>query len=554
MTVGTANFYKLNGSLSAGEYPLLASGQDLTSYRLNQATVRYAAGLQTSITVPIFTNYQDVNVIEIGGSFYWATAWQESTTYNGSVTYLCDYMAPTSLLKSGQSISAYLERSPTYITKYLSDDWTKGRMVLDDLHQIGTKMSYRSQGPLYWVQITGVDNQGDFRRFGLFASVDITSGNGEPDIGVRLPAPASGGAVGLYPSILDVMNNLADFTPLTADSVKDISITARAPYDYMVKSIQSGLTTYYCPAIGNSTAGTYISASQNGNSSYLTYDVDAILSDSLLNPITKTTTFTDSDAIRMSGSILIRDYNMNIVGTFPINEGLTLTSYTYCDYGGIYTIISNGYRRITVPEGHLPWAGSGWDEYRAYQLAGDRQAMENAIGYAERERFNTSLSGLGEGIVSGAVTGAFAGSVGGPIGAGIGVITGGISSIATTLGAGYNYDIEVGKLRDEQALRELRAQTSMGSGYNVAYGLIYITLTAMEYDLCAGTETPLNNGSDLLAAYVARVGYPCEGLQTITISAGFYKGYIPTDSNGQGMFKNELNRVMRQGFKFVSVS
>lgn len=554
MSTGTANFYKLKGSLSAGEYPLLAASPDLSTYRLNQASVKYAAGLQTSITVPIFTNYQDVNVIEIDGSFYWATAWQESTTFNGSVTYLCDYMAPTSLLRSGASISAYLDRSPTYITKYLSDDWTKGRLVLSDLHDIGNKMTYRSYGPMYWVQITGVDTNGDYRRFGFFANVDVSTNYGEPNISYALPAPMSGGSVGAYPSILDAISNIAEFTPFTADSVKDVSITVRAPYAYFVKAIQSGLTTYYCPVLGTTSSGTYIVPDKNGSGDQLTYDVDAILGDSDLNPISSTAVFTDSDKLRMTGSILIRDYNMNIVGSFPVDEGLTITSYTYCDYSGIYTIITNGYRRITVPEGHLPWSGSGWDEYKAYQLAGDRQAMENAIGYAERERFNTSLSGLGEGVVSGAITGAFAGSVGGPVGAGIGLITGGISSIATTIGARTDYDIEVSKLRDEQALRELRSKTSMGSGYNVAYGLIYITLTAMEYDLCAGTESPLNDSTGtIFQAYVDRVGYPCEGLQTITVVAGFYKGYIPTDSNGQGMFKNELNHVMRQGFRFINI-
>lgn len=553
MTVGSASFYRLRGSFSTGEYPLLAAGQDLTSYRLNQATIKYAAGLQTEVTVPMFTGYQDVNVIELDGSYYWATAWRESTTYNGSVTYTCDYMAPTSLIRSGQVISAYLDRSPTYITKYLSDDWTKGRLVLSDLHQIGNKMTYRNLGPMYWVQITGVDTNGDYRRFGLFANVDVSSDYAEPDISYGLPAPVTGGSAGLYPSILDVMSNIADFTPLTADSVKDISITARAPYAYKVITVSSGVTTYYCPVLGTSSSQTYIAPTKNGSGNLLTYDMDSILTNTDLVPYSRSTTFTDSDMLHMTGSILIRDYNMNIVGTFPVDEGLTITSYTYCDYSGIYTIVTNGYRRLTIPEGHLPWAGSGWDEYRAYQLAGDRQAMENAIGYAERERFNTSLSGLGEGIVSGAVTGAFAGSVGGPLGAGIGLITGGISSIATTLGAGTDYDITVGKLRDEQALRELRAKSSMGSGYNVAYGLIYITLTAMEYDLCAGTETPLDdqNGS-VMQAYVDRVGYPCEGLQQIAAVPGFYKGFVPaTVDMGRGMYFNELNHVMRQGFKFV---
>ena len=32
MTVGSASFYRLRGSLSSGEYPLLATGQDISAY------------------------------------------------------------------------------------------------------------------------------------------------------------------------------------------------------------------------------------------------------------------------------------------------------------------------------------------------------------------------------------------------------------------------------------------------------------------------------------------------------------------------------------------
>ena len=554
MTVGSASFYRLRGSFSSGEYPLLATGQDLSAYRLNQATVKYAAGLQTEVTVPMFTGYQDVNVIELDGSYYWATAWRESTTYNGSVTYTCDYMAPTSLIKSGQTINAYLDRSPSYITKYLSDDWTKGRLVLTDPQQIGHKMVDSSNNPMYWIQITGVDTNGNLKRYGLFASVPIQDDYSEPYIYTQLPALQTGGTVGYYPSIYEVMSNIASFTPFTASTVKDISITVRAPYDYFIKVVQSGTFTYRCPVLGDSSQSvTYIAASKNGSGDLLTYDLGAIMNDASFKQIVQTTTFDDDDMLRLTGNILIRDYNMNIVGSFPVSEGLTLNVQTYCDYSGIYTIISNGYRRLTVPEGHLPWAGSAWDEYRAYQLAGDRQAMDNAIGYAERERYNTALAGLGEGVVSGAITGAFAGSVGGPIGAGIGLITGGISSIATTIGANTAYDIEVGKLRDEQALLELRAKTSAGSGYSVAYGLIYVALTAIEFDLCAGAESPIDVSDDVLTAYVDRVGYPCEGLQQIAAVPGFYKGFIPVGLLGQGMFYNELNRIMRQGFKFIGL-
>ena len=542
MSTGTANFYKLKGSLSAGEYPLLASSPDLSTYRLNQASVKYAAGLQTSITVPIFTNYQDVNVIEIDGSFYWATAWQESTTFNGSVTYLCDYMAPTSLLRSGASISAYLDRSPTYITKYLSDDWTKGEIVFNETNavDVGYDASTTDTPPwvMYWYQITGVDSSGDFRRFGGFA---IVSGGELGDLNIYTAANAPGGK--FYPPIWAILNDVEEYVPIAGADVKDISISRRCPYPFSIVNDEIALL---------SIGGNRISPQQYGTSTMLLYDIDhALMLENLYARDAKTITMTSTDAVKMSGNYIVRDWNKNIIATFPVSEGSTFKTRTYSDISGIYTVITNGHRTMTIPEGKLPWTSSSWEEYRAYQLAGDRQAMINAIGYADRERYNTAIGGLAEGVVSGAISGAL---VGGPVGAGVGVLTGGVSSIGSMIGADLNYDITVGKLRDEQALRELRAKSGPGTAYNIPYGLLYLSLTMSSKNLAISYASPVNDSTGtLLQAYVDRVGYPCEGLQTITVVEGFYKGYIPTDSNGQGMFKNELNRVMRQGFKFINI-
>lgn len=547
MTVGSASFYRLRGSFSSGEYPLLATGQDLTSYRLNQATVKYAAGLQTEVTVPMFTGYQDVNVIELDGSYYWATAWRESTTYNGSVTYACDYMAPTSLIKSGQVINAYLDRSPTYITKYLSDDWTKGEILFNE--SASNDVGYDLPSIIvpggggacsYWYQITGIDSNGDYHRYGGFA---ITAGGllGEQLLTVPAQAPDNT----YYPTILDILNNATDFLPFAGSDIKDISISRRCPYNYTNPS------TFVLGLVDLDSQP--INPGQQGTAAKTLYDIDEL--QRLLTLSTrsmKTITMTNTDTVKLTGEYVIRDWNKNIIASFPVAEGNMFYSRTYADISGIYTIITNGKRNMTIPEGKLPWSSSSWEEYKAYEMVADRAAMRDSIRYAENER-NAAIAGsIGESVISGVFGGAVAG--GGALGGAIGGIAGGVSAISGAISTSVNYDLSLQRINDQQKITEIRARMGRGTGYNIAYGLIYLTLTMDNKNLAISYASPISGDSSIMQAYVDRVGYPCEGLQQLAAVPGFYKGYIPVGSStGQGMFYNELNRVMRQGFKFISL-
>lgn len=544
MAIGTVSFYKFNGSLSTGEYPLV-SGNETATHTI--ANVGYQVGLQTEIKVPSFTGYDTVNVAKIDGNYYWITAFYERTNANGQIFFTLDYMGPTSMIKRNDSMTAYLERSPTYLCDYLTDSWTKGISVLNvnDAEEIGYRMSDYYSDPLYWVQITGVDNQGDYHRYGCFVKAVSSGEFSDPIIDRSCLSPN-----GAYPSILDIMNNIADFTPFTADTVKDISISARAPYNYVLVDVQQGLTTLRTVALGTpGTPPSHIDPTQNGNGSLLTYDIDTLVSNQTIPIIDeKTITFTATDAIKLSGNYVIRDWNKNIIATFPVAEGSTFYCQTYADYSGIYTIITNETRLITIPEGKLPYAGSGWDNYRAYDMVADRQQMLNSINYAEKERQTELIGGTAESLATGALTGALAG---GPVGLGVGMITSGISSIGNIAGSNVKRELETNKALDELKLKELRAKTSPGTGYNTSYGIIYVTLTADDYNLIIGPELPLNDASTLLTDYTDRIGYPCEGKHTITAGNGYYQGYMPAGS-GSGMYFNEFNRVFRQGFKFIT--
>lgn len=544
--IGNVAFYSMRGSLSTAEYPLV-NGSETPAHTVQN--VGYQVGLQTEIHVPKFTGYDTVNVAKIDGQYYWITSFYERTNANGQIFFNLSYMGPTSLIMRGDSITAYLERSPSYICDYLSDDWTKGNTGISNAQPVNDNMTIRVTNnlnqPMYWVQISGVDTDGDYKRYGCFVTVPKFVQYSDPHINERLPSPN-----GSYPSINDIINNVAEITPFTAETVKDISISRRCPYRYV---LATGQGTAQTVVLGISDS-IQANPSKNGTGDYLTYDMDymANVSLALWPKVINQITFTPTTAIRMSGKYIVRDWNKNIIASFPVAEGSTFYVQTFADYSGIYTLITNGKRLMTIPEGKLPYAGSGWDAYQAYSMTADRQALSNAIGYAERERNISAIGGTAEAIANGIMAGAFSGAMlTGPAGAGLGAITAATGALSSVLDAETKYQIEKERLTDNQALTELRAKTAMGSGYNVGYGLVYVTMTTTDDNLIIGPELPLNDSSALLTAYTDRVGYPCEGVHTLTAGNGFYKGYMPA-SVGSGMYFNELNRVFRQGFKFVT--
>ena len=538
--IGNVSLYSMRGSLSTGEYPLLDGTETPVQTFQN---IGYQAGLQTEIRLPTFSGYDTVNVAKIDDRYYWITAFYERTNANGQIFYTLDYMGPTSWIKRGQSMTAYLDRSPVYLCDYLADSWTKGRTDIYNGQDIGTELSDYQGNPMYWVQITGVDTDGDYRRYGCFVRINMTGTFSEPIIDYSVRAPN-----GYYPSLKQIINNVADFTPFTAESIKDISISRRTPYVHITKTIEE-MTTIRTEVIGLS-ATDYINPSANGSGSYLTYDIDTIINTNNSRYLIpeQIIEITLNDQMRMSGSFIVKDWNKNTVASFPVSEGNELYVQTYTDYSGIYTVISNDRRLISIPEGKIPYAGSGWDTYRAYDMVADRQQMLNSITYADRERQTELIGGTAESLISGALTGALAG---GPVGAGLGVVTGGVSAIGNIASSSIKRDLELSKARDDLALKEMRAKNSIGTGYNVSYGLIYLTLTASDGNLVIGPELPLEDSSALLSAYTDRVGYPCEGLQTLNATNGYYQGYLPADV-GSGVYFNELNRTFRQGFKFVT--
>ena len=559
--ISTVYFYRMKGSLSSGEYPLLSENQDLSSFLLSSVSKKVTADILTGINVPSFTGYETANVAKIGSNFYWITGYQQSTIFNGTIDFRLSIMPPTTLLRKNDTLTAYFERSPTYITKYLHDDFTGGVVGMSDIKPIGNVIvnANDTSEALYWVQITGLYEHGggnEIVRFGCFVTVD----KGEAFSDVYLDYRVIYGdpdSLEMYPSLATIINQIESITPFTGNNtVLDVSISRRCPYAYKVTHVTGGTapyTVYDRIVLKDSSNNDILPGNGTGiGASADLYWIDNYLNLDKLVTEAGTATYTLDDYDRMCGSFGIKDWNRNLVMTFPVAESNTITYQTYADLSGIYTIIDNGHRRITLPEGKLPWDGSSWSDYVAYSMDADREAAYNSQQYAlyqyetdKQKILGNLIAGGTTNIIGGALlTGNAAGAVMGAIGSAGGAV---VDSMALE----RDLTLQYRQIYDDYMLAQKKAQLAAGSAYNVGYGLIYVALTCQDNDLQIGLLAPMENGSDLMTAYTARYGYPCEGSQTITVGTGFYKGIIPATSTLNGVIFDLLNANMRTGFRFV---
>ena len=173
--IGTVTFYRMRGSLSSGEYPLLSSGQDLSNYQVAQfPRVKYRGGMQASVELPYFQGLESANVAQIGGAFYWVTEYRQRTAESNQYTITLDYMGPTSLYRSGDSIKGSWHKLPTKVCPYLKNAVTNDILKIvssqepTDIKCPTLEYSAASIVSTYWVEVTGYDTNNKVKSFGCF--------------------------------------------------------------------------------------------------------------------------------------------------------------------------------------------------------------------------------------------------------------------------------------------------------------------------------------------------------------------------------------------------
>lgn len=544
MSVGQARFYSMRGSLSSGEFPLFSQGEDLSSYLVSNASVKYAKGLQTHIRVPMFNYVDTVNVCELDGSYYWVTEWQEHTTLNESVEMTLDYMGPTSLFRRGDTVKAALKRAPTDICPYMQDQLTSdlmsitSRYTFDGLDCPKSKTAYET----FWIQISGHDNSGNIKQFGGFIAYDPDEGGFDWLNTIYSPLTQD------YVPFGQWMTSIATYTGMTAEDIDDVSVSRRCPYK-CARTLISGsvYSVYLIDSLGNT-----INPTVTG--SYALYNLTQLKLAGTLPPAnTETLTIDLSVYERTYGRVGLYDWNKNEIMAIPGNavQTLTVTAEMMADISGIYCCISVLDDYISVPEGKLPYFGSTSATYKAYSMDTDRLAMQYAVQTAHINRdtadtvaLGNALAGFGNNIMIGALGG-------NPVSVASGILGATASGITSAYESSRAMELSILQAQQNYELSEKRAIDQPSSGYNVGYGSIYAYMNEKN-PLAVCVKMPKNLDPDYYDAWAENYGFPAEGVTVLEIEDGFVQGKLISETvSERGMYWDRCNETFMRGFKFV---
>ena len=603
--ISDLQFYSLPASIASGEYPLFSDSTDLTPYLIHTVKdVKISADLDQDRTVPTFEGYETASMVKTSAGWYWVVGVRTSTMYNDSIVVAMHYCASTSMIKSGDSVKGIWTRRSkasgydVKVQQAVSNSPMKSdrkiqlpRMFAKS--QFGINDVSDTQDKMYWVQITSsnyIKNdqtvvKGHITRYGTFAFNDDTT-----DSTIKYLAWDTSGDkdyVPAYPTIGDIINDIDKTLGIESSSVLDISVIPICPFNFeSFDVVHTGefkpgqpepenewVNQYTVLKYGNNVnkpwVGKDVSIDVGGlpghtitkTFKFRVYNLDLNIS---IEPISTTIyppikrddslTFTLSDMEMNLGQLQVKNWEGNIIAALPV---VSSTNTIYIDYisdsTGLYTLLRHieSNQHVIINSAKLPYLGSQWETYRTYSLDTDRKALEFAQEQYDKQFQMNMASAVFNGVV-GAGLGAASGGSAGAIGAGVGAIGGLASGVASGILGKEMNDM---KLRQDQQLTEMRLRASPATTFNTAYGLNQLDLME-RFGGGIYISMPANLSNDEFINYIDEFGYPTEGVQTLTIAAGYYKGRVLAQQNNKvfsGIKFERLQEEFNNGLKFVII-
>ena len=603
--ISDLQFYSLPASIASGEYPLFSDSTDLTPYLIHTVKdVKISADLDQDRTVPTFEGYETASMVKTSAGWYWVVGVRTSTMYNDSIVVAMHYCASTSMIKSGDSIKGIWTRRSkasgydVKVQQAVSNSPMKSdrKIQLPGMFaksQFGINDVSDAQYKMYWVQITSSNYvksdqtvvKGRITRYGTFAfNDDIT------DSTIKYLAWDTSGDkdyVPAYPTIGDIINNIDETLGIESSSVLDISVIPICPFNFeSFDVVHTGefkpgqpepenewVNQYTVLKSGNNVnkpwVGKDVSINVGGlpgqtvtkTFKFRVYNLDLNIS---IEPISTTIyvpikrddslTFTLSDMEMNLGQLQVRNWEGNIIAALPV---VSRTNTIYIDYisdsTGLYTLLRHieSNQHVIINSAKLPYLGSQWETYRTYSLDTDRKALEFAQAQYDKQFQMNMASAVFNGVV-GAGLGAASGGSAGAIGAGVGAVGGLASGVASGILGKEMNDM---KLRQDQQLTEMRLRASPATTFNTAYGLNQLDLME-RFGGGIYISMPANLSNDEFINYIDEFGYPTEGVQTLTMAAGYYKGRVLAQQNNKvfsGIKFERLQEEFNNGLKFVII-
>lgn len=604
--ISDLSFYKLPASIASGEYPLFSDSTDLSPYLIHTIKdVKISADLDQDRTVPTFEGYENASMVKTSVGWYWVVGVRTSTMYNDSIVVAMHYCASTSMIKSGDSIKGiWTRRSKALGCDVKVQQAVSNSPMMSNIKaqlpkmyartQFGTDSVSDEQFKIYWVQITSsnyIKNdqtvvKGHITRYGTFAlNRDVTN-----SLYGYLAWDTSGDKdyVPVYPRIGDIINNIDATLGIESSSVLDISVIPICPYIFeSFDVVHTGPLVPGQPEPENEWVNQY-TVLKSGNNiikpwvgkdvsievgeipgqttlktfKFRVYNLDynwgiePISTTTIYNPVKHedTLSFTLSDMELNLGQFQVKSWEGNIIASLPV---VSKTNTIYVNYisdsTGLYTLLQHveSKQHVIINSAKLPYLGSQWETYRTYSLDTDRKALEFAQAQYDKQFQMNMASAVFNGVV-GAGLGAASGGSAGAIGAGVGAVGGLASGIASGILGKEMNDM---KLRQDQQLTEMRLRASPATTYNTAYGTNQLDLME-RFGGGIYIAMPANLSNDEFIRYIDEFGYPTEGVQTLTIGAGYFKGRVLAQQNNKvfsGIKFERLQEEFNNGLKFVII-
>ena len=316
----------------------------------------------------------------------------------------------------------------------------------------------------------------------------------------------------------------------TADSIVDISISARSPFEINIYPLDPDLMDI----------GTSSIYPLKHDSLYIKDGFEQSIGPEQEIP------FTLSDMEYYTGQVMLFDENDSPMAHLPVQtlprrpDDDKMKIRTVSDMTGIYTELTFAGSHIIMPEGKLPYVGSTWETYAATQKSYDRENMNLAVQNAKSEAIQSALTGTAEGMLTGAL-------IAGPLGLAGGIATAGLNLAGTAISTSRNIDT----IRAQQESKEKMMQAAPGTAFNTGYGLEYLR-KANAHRGRIQMNMPAHLTQARYDSYVQEHGYPDSGVEHAQnlFAPGYVQGYV-TGPSIPKYRRDEMNRYLTQGVRFI---
>ena len=559
--IGTMEFIKCAGSLATAEYPLLTADSDMDTYVvMKYENVHFIEDMRQTVTMPSFDGWSGCNIVRFKESgtdtpwiaYYWITDAMRSSTSQGSTDFMLEFDAPTTLLKKGDKVNGQWLRSPVNFTPWKQQNVISGTMGYEATNKRFelSAMPSVTGGKMLWVSITATksaDNtQGALEIYGF--PILVKEDTIIPSYDWLVNYVEDGTVKSFCPLSCIKQGATLWALGLTASEIQDISITSGCPYPCTYDSngfnIQS--SSYRLKAV-------YIQYSDGDTTKTAAYPVYHITGGQGSQPKTveyvsqKTVTLTDMEMT--CGEFNILDSSGTVVYNIPSNwiqnNKLGFETRVICDFSQIYWRIevkevnSSGSFGKTLGvfmmnEGHIPYIGSQWDDYRAYSMSYDRESVQFANDQAKQQAIANAVSSVASFQITKPISSLI-----------------NIGASAASAYMGYEQTTRANNFN--QNLSERRTQSQPGNAYGLNYGLGYV-VNAYKTPNSLVVSLPVGITEDIFNEFIENFGYANEGEYEMPMDYGFYQGTIYTTPDMTGPRLVELINAMNAGIRMIKPS